>query len=136
LKIVLDTNVLVSALLRPGSVPARVLDLVLGRQVMLALDHRIFAEYQDVLYRPEFMFPHNRVADLLEFLWRSTERVRVEPLPIRLSDPNDLKFLEVAVGAPADALVTGNLRHFPPGRRHGVLVLNPRQWLEFWAYAR
>ncbi|MGH7774988.1 MAG: putative toxin-antitoxin system toxin component, PIN family [Candidatus Binatia bacterium] len=129
----LDTNVMVSALLRPGSVPAQVLDLVLGRQVTLALDHRIFAVYQDVLYRTEFMFPRDRVADLLEFLWRSSERIYAEPLPIRLPDPDDLKFIEVAVSALADALVTGNLRHFPVRQRHGVRVLTPRQWLEFWA---
>lgn len=133
MKIVLDTNVMVSALLRPGSVPAQVLDLVLGRQVTLALDHRIFAEYQDVLYRTGFMFPRDRVADLLEFLWRSGERIHAEPSPIRLPDPDDLKFVEVAIGALADALVTGNLRHFPAPQRHGVRVLNPRQWLEFWA---
>jgi predicted nucleic acid-binding protein len=46
---------------------------------------------------------------------------------------SDLKFIEVAVGALADALVTGNLRHFPARQRHGVRVLNPPQWLEFWA---
>ena len=133
MKIVLDTNVMVSALLRPGSVPAQVLDVILGRQVTLALDHRIFAEYQDVLYRAEFMFPRDRVADLLEFLWRSGERIDAEPLPIGLPDPDDLKFIEVAVSALADALVAGNLRHFPARQHHGVRVLNPRQWLEFWA---
>jgi predicted nucleic acid-binding protein len=57
LKIVVDTNVLVSALLRPGSLPGRVLDLVLARRVGLALDHRIFTEYDAVLSRPEFGLP-------------------------------------------------------------------------------
>jgi len=123
---------MVSALLRPGSVPAQVLDLVLGRQVTLALDHRIFAEYQDVLYRTEFMFLRGPVAELLEFLWRSSARIHAEPLPVLLPDPDDLKFIEVAVSALADALVTGNIRHFPARQRHGVRVLNPRQWVGFW----
>jgi predicted nucleic acid-binding protein len=99
----------------------------------LILDHRIFAEYQDVLYRTEFMFSPDRVADLMEFLWRSGERIHAERLPIRLPDPDDLKFIEVTVGTLADALVTGNLRHFPARQRHGARVLNPRQWLDLWA---
>ena len=127
---------LVSALLRPDSIPARVLDLVLSRHVTLALDHRIFSEYREVLLRPEFMLPRKYVNDLLEFLWRASERVQAATLPIRLPDPNDVMFIEVAVSALAYALVTGNLRHFPPSQRHGVRVLPPRQWLEAWAGRR
>lgn len=128
----LDTNVLVSALIVPHGPPGRVLDLVLSRQVTLLLDDRIFAEYQAVLYRPEFMFPGHYVLDLLDFLWRFSERVQARPLPTVLPDPDDAKFIEVAASAMADALVTGNLKHFPARQRHGVPVLNPRQWLEFW----
>jgi putative PIN family toxin of toxin-antitoxin system len=136
LRIVLDTNVLVSALLRPQSLPGRVLDRVLARQVTLALDRRIFNEYQDVLFRPEFALPPDAVSTLLEFVWQSSERVQAVSLPIRLPDPDDVMFIEVAVSALADALVTGNLKHFPPGQRHGVRVLNPREWLETWAGTR
>jgi len=133
LKIVLDTNVLVSALLRPESLPDRVLDLVLARQVTLALDQRIFTEYRTVLFRPEFAFPRDHVSNLLEFVWQSSERVQATPLPIRLPDPDDVMFIEVAVSALANALVTGNLKHFPASQRHGVRVLSPREWLEVWA---
>ncbi|MCH7571195.1 MAG: putative toxin-antitoxin system toxin component, PIN family, partial [Deltaproteobacteria bacterium] len=52
MRVVLDTNVLVSALLRPAGPPARILDLILGRQVTLALDNRIFDEYRNVLALP------------------------------------------------------------------------------------
>jgi predicted nucleic acid-binding protein len=97
------------------------------------LDHRIFTEYRDVLYRPEFMLPRNYVSDLLEFLWRSSERIQAAPLPIRLPDPDDVMFIEIAVSAMADAFVTGNLKHFPASQRHGVRVLSPCQWLEVWA---
>ena len=133
MKIVLDTNVLVSALLRPESLPGRVLDLVISRHVTLELDHRIFTEYQEVLYRPEFMLPGNYVNDLLEFIWRSSDRVQAVPLEIRLPDPDDVMFIEVAVSAMADAFVTGNLKHFPARQCHGVRVFSPRQWLAVWA---
>lgn len=133
MKIVLDTNVLVSALLRPGSLPARILDLVLAGQVTLALDDRIFAEYQSVLIRPEFSFPPDQIRALLEFVWRAGELVDATSLPIHLPDPDDVMFIEVAVSAVADALVTGNLKHFPASQRRGVRVLSPREWLETWA---
>ena len=136
MKIVLDTNVLVSALLRPQSLPARVLDLILARQVTLVLDQRIFAEYQEVLYRPEFTFPADQVDDLLRFVWQSSERAQTVPLPIRLPDPDDVMFIEVAVSGLANALVTGNLKHFPADQRHGVPVLSPRQWLDVWTGSR
>jgi putative PIN family toxin of toxin-antitoxin system len=133
LKIVLDTNVMVSALLRPDSIPGRIVDLVLAEQVMLALDHRIFAEYQAVLFRPEFPFSPDQVGALLEFVWRAGEMVDATALPIHLLDPDDVMFIEVAVSALASALVTGNLKHFPASQRQGVRVLAPREWLETWA---
>ena len=133
MKIVLDTNVLVSSLLRPDSIPGRIVDLVLAEQVMLVFDHRIFAEYQSVLFRPEFPFLPDQVGALLEFVWRAGEMVDATPLPIHLPDPDDVMFIEVAVSALAPALVTGNLKHFPVSQRHGVRVLAPREWLETWA---
>jgi len=133
LRIVLDTNVLVSALLRPDSIPGRIVDLVLAEQVTLAFDHRIFAEYQSVLFRPEFSFSSDQVGALLEFVWRAGEMVDAMPLPIHLPDPDDVMFIEVAVSALASALVTGNLKHFPASQRQGVRVLAPREWLETWA---
>lgn len=132
MKIVLDTNVLVSALLKPNSVPGRILDLVVARQVAVAIDHRIFVEYRDVLYRPEFELPRKEVADLLVFLWYSSERVQASELATQLPDPEDRMFIEVAVRSFADALVTGNIRHFPTSQRHGVHVLTPRQFLDLW----
>ncbi len=106
---------------------------MLARHVLLALDHRIFAEYAEVLLRPEFGLPPDRVWDLLEFLWRTGEKVHAPPLETRLPDPADVMFLEVAVAAMADALVTGNTKHFPAAQRQGVRVLSPRAFLDFWA---
>ena len=133
MKIVLDTNVLVSALIRPDSVPSRVLDLILTRQATLVLDHRVFNKYQDVLYRPEFDLPRDQLDELLKFLWRHSDHVQAAAMRVYLPDPDDVMFIQVAVSAMADALVTGNLKHFPASERHGIPVLSPRQWLEMWA---
>jgi len=134
--IVVDTNVLVSGLLRAGSPHAAVLGLVLSRQVRLAFDERIFAEYADVLARPEFEFPPEHVHTVLDFLWREGERIRPESLALQLPDPDDAMFLEVAVSVLASALVSGNLRHYPLAQRRGVRVMSPREYVAAWAEGR
>lgn len=128
-----DTNVLVSALIRSEGIPARILDVILSRQAKTVLDHRIYLEYVEVLLRPEFGFSRDLVDDLLDFLWLSSERVRVATMSVELPDADDTKFLEVAMTASADFLITGNLRHFPARQRHGVHVVSPREWWELWS---
>jgi putative PIN family toxin of toxin-antitoxin system len=111
-RLVLDTNVLVSALLSPRGAPARVLDRIFMGDHVLLLDDRILAEYAEVLARPRFGFAPRDVAALLAWIEAWGEPVAAEPLRIRLADPDDLPFVEVAVTGRADALVTGNPRHF------------------------
>lgn len=130
MRIVLDTNVLVSALLSPNGVPAAVLQLVLAGRVVLCLDARVLSEYRAVLCRPRFDFDARLVDDLLEFLESEGELVASVPLALSLPDPDDAKFLEVAAAAGADHVVTGNLRHFPTRVRRGVSVVSPRRFLE------
>jgi putative PIN family toxin of toxin-antitoxin system len=134
--IVVDTNVLVSGLLRAGSPPAAVLDLVLARQVRIAFDERIFAEYADVLARPELEFPLEQVHTVLDFLWREGARIRPQALGLRPPDPDDVMFIEVAVSTLASALVSGNLRHYPLSQRRGVRVMTPREYVAAWAEGR
>lgn len=129
MKIVLDTNVLVSALINPFGTPARVLDLVLAGGARWVYDDRVLLEYREVLTRERFGFPVHVVADLLGFLKSEGEHVTAPPLTAALPDPDDAPFLEVAVAGNADALVTGNLAHFPPERRKGVAVLSPADFL-------
>ena len=131
MKIVVDTNVLVSALLRPSGPRGRILDAVLSRQVQLALDDRIFVEYSEVLQLTEFGFPGPLVAEMLDHVWRSAERVRAVSLPLRLPDLGDVMFIEVGIAALADALVTGTVRHFPASQRWGLRVMTPREVLEW-----
>ena len=125
---------MVSALLRPVSIPGKILDLVLVREVSLALDSRILGEYESVLFRPEFQLPRESIQGLLAFLRQTSTHIHRSPSwPVALPDPEDTMFLEVAVGAYAQALVTGNLKRFPPACRCGVPVFSPREWLSLWA---
>ena len=127
MRLVLDTNVLVSALLSPYRPPARVLDQLLQGSARLCYDARILAEYRQVLVRPKFGFENEAIAALVDYLEARGELVASQPLGLSLPDPADAMFLEVAVAARADCLVTGNLRHFPADRRAGVRVVSPAE---------
>jgi len=129
-RIVLDTNVLASALLSPSGAPAAVLQLVLAGQVILCFDARILTEYREVLRRPKFDFEIRLVDDLLEFLESEGELVGAVPLRLSLPDPDDAMFLEVATASGAEYVVTGNIKHFPTDAHHGVSVVSPRDFLE------
>ena len=131
MRIVLDTNVLVSALLSPNGAPAAVLRLVLAGQVVLCFDARVLSEYREVLCRPKFDFDVRLVESLLEFLESEGELIISVPLTVSLPDPDDAMFLEVAAAAGTDYLVTGNLRHFPSQECRGMSVVPPREFLEF-----
>ena len=131
MRIVLDTNVLVSGLLNPHGAPGRIVDLLAFGDLVVLYDDRIIAEYGQVLARPRFGFGGADVSALLGFIEWSGEAVVARPLDVVLPDPDDLPFLEVAVGGDANALVSGNTRHFKPTRgKHRVEVYDPAR---FWA---
>ena len=134
MRVVVDTNVLVSALLSPHAPPAQVLRLVLQGDLVLLHDERIISEYRQVLSRSMFDFDPEDVGAVLEGIESNGEAVFARPLPVELPDPDDLPFLEVAAAGSADALVTGNLRHYRAVRgRHDIQVLSPRDLLDHLA---
>ena len=115
MRVVLDTNVLVSGVLNPHGSPGRCLDLILDGELTVLFDDRILAEYREVLLRPRFQFDPADIEALLESLMGQGESILAPPIDGSLPDPDDLPFLEVAVAGKADVLVSGNLRHFPEG---------------------
>ena len=127
--VVLDTNVLVSALLSPQGPPAQIVGLTLAGELTAAHDPRILDEYREVLARSEFGFSRPLVREILAVLELDGLPTTAHPLSQRLPDPADEPFLEVASAAGA-ALITGNSRHFPPGRRGRTSVVTPRQFLD------
>ena len=130
MKIVLDTNVLVSAVLTPHGPPAAVLRTLLTERVGLCFDERIVSEYRDVLTRAKFSFDRALIDELIGFLESAGSPTLAAPIAIDLPDPWDQMFIEVAVAASADFLVTGNLKHFPVEARAGIRVVSPREFLD------
>lgn len=134
MKIVLDTNVLVSGLLGVYSYPARVMDMVVLGRLECVYDDRIMMEYREVLSRPKFgqVISDRERWDILGYLAHSGIHVVAAPLGSEVEaapDPADVPFVEVAVAGRADLLVTGNTQHFSffPGNDRGIRVVSPRQ---------
>jgi putative PIN family toxin of toxin-antitoxin system len=130
MRIVVDTNVLVSGLLTPFGMCADLVRLFTSNEVILCVDSRILLEYEEVLGRDRFRMDPKLVTILIEYIRRTAELHPSKPLKEPLPDPDDCCFLEVAIAARADCLITGNTRHFPLDLRHGVKVLAPSEFLE------
>ena len=129
MRVVLDTNVLVSGLIREEGPCGDILRLVFGGLLQPCLDDRVLEEYESVLPRPLFRIRPEDVRDTLDLIRRRAERIMPPPLRVQLPDPTDAAFLEVAAACDA-ILVTGNVRHFPSHARSGVAVMTPRQFLD------
>jgi putative PIN family toxin of toxin-antitoxin system len=130
-RIVLDTNVVVSGLLSPGGPPGRILDLLVAGRLHPLYDDRILREYRDVLARPRLRIAPAEAAAVLDLIEHDGLPIAAEPLPLELPDPDDLPFLEVAVAGAAEALVTGNGRHYRPLRgSHTAPVIAPADFLD------
>ena len=111
LRVVVDTNVLVSALLNPSGLPRKALDLAHEHEIHLSLE--ILLEYGDVLNRAKFDIAESLVDKFLTTMIGDALLVFPKNLSVETSDPDDQRFLECAKAADADYLITGNTNHFP-----------------------
>jgi putative PIN family toxin of toxin-antitoxin system len=133
MKIVLDTNVVVSGLLQSQGNPAQVLTLALAGAVQVCHDERILAECTEVLARPRFKFDPKRVREVLTKLQTDGLAIDASEQPdLDSPDPDDEPFLAVALAASADFPVTGNLADYPPTKRRGCVVISPAAFMEHW----
>ena len=133
MRVVIDTNVFVSALLSAFGPSAQIVELIASSDISIVVDDRIVSEYSEVLDRSGVNLDVWDVEDFLR-LGEDAEYVTAAPLPFALPDPDDEAFLEVAIAGGVDALVTGNEKHFKvPGGKLAVLILSPRRFLDVFA---
>lgn len=113
LRVVVDTNLFVSALLRRGSLPDQVVRAWSDeRRYHLLTAEPLMAEVQDVLTRPSivrrYALARDEIVRLVASL-RTAERVQLAgALPVAVRDPDDEQILACALGGQADYLVTGD----------------------------
>jgi putative PIN family toxin of toxin-antitoxin system len=127
----LDTNVLVSGLIKRNSKPEQIIDAIMTGKIQLVIDKREFKEYQDVLHRPKLNIPKDRADAVLSFIAFSS--VWIECTPVNFSqyeivDDGDLPFAELAINKNS-ILISGNFKHFQYLLRYNIQVLSPDEFL-------
>ena len=132
IRVVLDTNVIVSALLQPLGAPAAIFLLAASGVVQLCVSGNVYAEYEEVIRRPRLARDEEIITATLQTIRENGFWVKPTETIKACSDPDDDIFLECAFAARADYLVTGNLKHFPQSWV-GTLVVTPRRFLDLLA---
>ena len=129
IRVVLDTNVVVSANLHDEGLEAFVVSLALDNQLQLCISEPILQEYERLLLYPHLKFLPGDVMPFLARVRRSA--ILVEPTKIitKARHEPDNRFLECADKAGAEFLITGNKRHFPTHWKQ-TSVVNAREFLE------
>lgn len=126
---VIDTNVIVSALLKEGSIPWQILDLVVEEKIIPVFNKEIMAEYEEVLIRNKFGFSPAKIKmtlSLIEDFGREMDPVEIQE---KFIHEDDAKFFKIVMSSrilDETYLVTGNIKHFP----ERDFVVTPAQMLE------
>jgi putative PIN family toxin of toxin-antitoxin system len=111
-KVVVDTNVMVSALLKPESIPGFIWKELIAGGAQAFYSDKMFVEYEEVLHRPKFPFEKETADKILDSITRKFTRIIPETSDIPFNDTSDRPFYETAMTANA-TLVTGNRKHYP-----------------------
>lgn len=126
---VIDTNVLVSAMLKWNSVPGNIMELVFEGPIIPIFNSEILKEYRDVLLRPKFHLTEEIVDNVLDGLLTKGISIEAQTVDIILPDPKDAVFYEVVLEERKSReayLVTGNIKHFPVE----TFIVTPRKMLD------
>jgi putative PIN family toxin of toxin-antitoxin system len=129
--VVLDTNVLVSALRSNKGASFAVLERVGEGEFEIAVSVPLVLEYEDAMLRHRGSLGTADVRDIVDYVCSEARHHRVYFLwrPL-LRDPNDDMVAEVAVAAGAHAIVTHNRRDFLGVEKFGLKIWSPQQLLE------
>ena len=128
MRVVLDTNILISACWTPDGLESQTVQLALAGTITACVSPAVWAEYRDVLFRDKFASIRDRADELMAKLEALAVQVEPRETVSAASDEDDNRFLECAVTAGAVYLITGNLKHFP-ARWGSTRILNARGFL-------
>lgn len=126
---VIDTNVIVSALLKEESNPGKIISYIRNETIIPVYDEDILKEYNEILHKEKFHFTEEQINDLFT-LFKIHGRVLNETKTDEFfKDKTDIKFFQIVLTANMiqdSYLVTGNLKHFP----QRVFVINPAMMVD------
>ena len=138
IQIVLDTNVIISAILNPDGSPGKILDQVFDQEVSLCLSPPQIAEIRRVLRYPKIVdsikqkgrtveLEEEQIDKIVEIARVTTGQVTIKPIA---TDPDDDRMLECAIEANADYIISGDKHLKALGNFQGVPILTPRAFLD------
>jgi len=127
-RVVLDTNILISACWTPDGLEAQTVARVVTGSITACVSPAVWSEYQEVLQRPKFTALRPRADEILASLGARVVRVESKDVVTVATDEDDNRFLECAAAAGAAYLITGNLKHYPPAWL-GTKIVNAREFL-------
>jgi len=131
IRVVLDTNIIVSAYLNQDGLPFFIMKLALSGAVQLCASEPILAEYEEVLQRKSYPLDRRRARLLRKRLHEASQMFKPAGHLSETSDPDDNMFLECAQAAKAQYLITGNTNHFPREWKYTEIV-TPRGFINTW----
>ena len=126
---VIDTNVLVSAMLKWSSVPGNIIEFAFSGVIIPVLNERIVSEYREVLMREKFHLTKEIVDDVIQALEDQGEYIDTDNMDYELLDPKDVVFYAIVMEKRKEEdtyLVTGNIKHFP----QVPYVVTPKEMLD------
>lgn len=126
---VIDTNVIVSSMLKHDSIPGEILDFVISKTIVPLLNKEIIDEYEDVLKRNKFGFDNDQVDSFIENIKANSIFLEREQTIEQFIDEDDIVFYEIVLSArhTMDAfLITGNIKHYPVRN----YVVTPKEMIE------
>jgi len=126
-RLVLDTNFVISAFLNPDGKPSQIIKMVLGRKAELYYNTAILSEYESVILRPKFSHSINagNVRQFINLIRSIGVSFDATPSTIKLPDESDRIFLDTANDS-GSILITGNKKHFPKKS----FIMSPADFLE------
>ncbi|MDR2559933.1 MAG: putative toxin-antitoxin system toxin component, PIN family [Oscillospiraceae bacterium] len=124
INLVIDTNVLVSALWSENGTPYKIMQMIPNGRFKICFCEDIMIEYKTVLSRPNFGFKTSQVDNLLLKIVKFGKNINVNKSSIVMPDEDDRKFYDVAKESGA-ILITGNLKHFPKEK----FIMSPKDFL-------
>ena len=126
---VIDTNVVVSAMLKWQSLPGNILELVFDGIITPVFNDEILSEYREVLSRPKFNLSNQIIEDFVGNIEELGLSIKAATLDLDFPDPKDRVFYEITMEnrkSDETYLVSGNIKHFP----EQCFVVTPREMLE------
>jgi uncharacterized protein len=130
IRVVVDTNIVISGTISEEGLPSAILDLAANRKIRMIISADVLFEYEEVLRRPRFKIASARIAQVLALIRKTstlvntTRRLSVSP------DESDNRFYECAHVGKANYLITGNTKDFPVHYR-GTKIVTPREFIEW-----